>query len=69
MSKYNKNQRVFVKENTETDKWIPTNGRSGGLWISEITETKCRVFDGQSTFDVPEKDLERGDESKDISYF
>lgn len=69
MSKFNKNQRVFVKENTGTDKWIPTNGRSGGLWVKEVIGNKCRVFDGQNYFDVPEKDIERGEESRDISYF
>jgi hypothetical protein len=69
MNGFAKNQRVFVKENSETDKWIPTNGRSGGLWIKEVKGDKCVVFDGQWTFDVPEKDLKRGDEVEDINYF
>jgi hypothetical protein len=69
MNQFDKNQRVFIKKNTETDKWIPTNGRSGGLWIKEVKGDQCTVFDGQATFDVPKIDLERGDESKDINYF
>ena len=70
MSKFNKNQRVFIKENTETDKWIPTNGRSGGLWIAKVLEGEnYYVFDGQSTFKVPEGDLERGSKNNDINYF
>lgn len=69
MSRFGKNQRVFVKVNTGTDKWIPKNGRSSGLWIKEANGDKCTVFDGQATFEIPEADLERGDESKDINYF
>lgn len=71
MTRFEVNQRVFIKENTQTDKWIPTNGRKGGLWIQKnLGDSHYHVFDGQSTFIVPESDLKRGNKEFDLDgYF